>query len=58
MVLDVPGSQLHAPVIRKEINLTDMKLDPVTTLHVVDPNLPLGTERLSSVIDALNAGGA
>ena len=57
VVLDVPpGSQLHAPVIRKEINLTDMKLDPVTTLHVVhlDPNLPLGTERLSSVIDSLN----
>ena len=56
VVLDVPpGSQLHAPVIRKEINLTDMKLDPVTTLHVVhlDPNLPLGTERLSSVIESL-----
>ena len=37
VVLDVPpGSQLHAPVIRKEINIGELRLDPVTSLHVVD----------------------
>ncbi|MEC7916630.1 MAG: ASKHA domain-containing protein [Actinomycetota bacterium] len=56
VVLDVPpGSQLHAPVIRKEINIGELRLDPVTSLHVVDidpRDLDL-SQRLEAVIEAL-----
>tara|TARA_Y100001970_G_scaffold293907_1_gene444493 strand:- start:26229 stop:28253 length:2025 start_codon:yes stop_codon:yes gene_type:complete len=56
VVLDVPpGSQLHAPIIRKEINLSEMTLDPASTLHVVqlDPSETKETDRLTAVIESL-----
>lgn len=41
VVLDVPPeSQLHGPVVRKTIDVGDLHLDPVTTLHSV--TLPVG----------------
>jgi len=46
VVLDVPPeSQLHAPVIRKDIDVGDLTLDPVTTLHAVYmPDAELGED--------------
>lgn len=46
VVVDVPpGSQLHGPVVRKDIDVTGLTLDPVTTLHVVTlPGPALGSE--------------
>ena len=35
-----PGSQLNAPVIRKDIHLEGFSLDPVSTLHVVSVPKP------------------
>ena len=36
LIIDVPPeSQLHAPIIRKEINLDGLSLDPVSSLRVV-----------------------
>jgi len=54
--LDVPaGSQLHAPVIRKEINIGEFRLDPVSSLHVVgiDPRDIDPSQRMNAVIEAL-----
>ena len=52
LVLDVPaGSQLHAPVIRKEINIGEFRLDPVSSLHVVgiDPRDIDPSQRMNAV---------
>ena len=55
IVLDVPpASQLHAPVIRKEINLAGLVLDPISTLHVISiPKPELGAS--SSLTEAVRA---
>jgi uncharacterized 2Fe-2S/4Fe-4S cluster protein (DUF4445 family) len=55
VVLDVPpASQLHAPVIRKEINLAGLVLDPISTLHVISiPKPELGAS--SSLTEAVRA---
>ncbi|MCS5674382.1 MAG: ASKHA domain-containing protein [Acidimicrobiales bacterium] len=55
VVLDVPpASQLHAAVIRKEINLAGLVLDPVSTLHVISiPKPELGSS--SSLTEAVRA---
>ncbi len=46
LVIDVPAeSQLHAPVIRKEINLEEFSLDPVSSLRVIT----LSSSRAKSV---------
>ena len=46
LVLDVPPeSQLHGPVVRKDIDVGDLTLDPVTTLHAVFvPDADLGDD--------------
>ena len=46
VVVDVPvGSQVHRPVVRKSIDLGDVALDPVVTLHYVEtPPAVLGSE--------------
>ncbi|MEL7157407.1 MAG: drug:proton antiporter, partial [Actinomycetota bacterium] len=59
VVVDVPAeSQLHRPVVRKEIHLDDLVLDPAVTLHY----LPLpprddddGTDALTIITDELAA---
>jgi uncharacterized 2Fe-2S/4Fe-4S cluster protein (DUF4445 family) len=55
VVLDVPpASQLHAAVIRKEINLAGLVLDPISTLHVISiPKPELGAS--SSLTEAVRA---
>lgn len=55
VVLDVPpASQLHAAVIRKEISLAGLVLDPVSTLHVISiPKPELGSS--SSLTEAVKA---
>ena len=45
-VLDVPPqSQLHGPVVRKSIDVGDIVLDPMTTLHAVNIAAPTLDER-------------
>ncbi|WP_419923218.1 ASKHA domain-containing protein [Candidatus Poriferisodalis sp.] len=45
-VLDVPPqSQLHGPVVRKSIDVGDIVLDPMTTLHAVTIPAPTLDER-------------
>ena len=45
-VLDVPPeSQLHGPVVRKSIDVGDIVLDPMTTLHAVNIPAPTLDER-------------
>ena len=45
-VIDVPAaSQVHRPVVRKSINLGEVVIDPVVTLHYVEvPEVVLGFE--------------
>ena len=45
-VIDVPAaSQVHRPVVRKSINLAEVVIDPVVTLHYVEvPEVVLGFE--------------
>ena len=47
VVIDVPAeSQVHRPVVRKAIDLGDIRVDPLITLHYVDvPDPSLGDER-------------
>ena len=56
-VIDVPeASQVHRPVVRKAIDLGDVTIDPVVTLHYVElPEVVLGFEaaELDLVSDAL-----
>ena len=56
-VIDVPeASQVHRPVVRKAIDLGDVTIDPVITLHYVElPEVVLGFEaaELDLVSDAL-----
>ena len=45
-VIDVPAaSQVHRPVVRKSIDLAEVVIDPVVTLHYVEiPEVVLGSE--------------
>ena len=56
-VIDVPeASQVHRPVVRKAINLGDVTIHPLVTLHYVElPEVVLGFEaaELDLVSDAL-----
>ena len=56
-VIDVPeASQVHRPVVRKAIDLGDVTIDPLVTLHYVElPEVVLGFEaaELDLVSDAL-----
>ncbi len=47
VVIDVPAeSQVHRPVVRKAIDLGDIRVDPLITLHYVEvPDPSLGDER-------------
>lgn len=59
IVVDVPArSQLHKPIVRKEVNLDGLTLDPVVTLHYLD--LPRrhdddGTDALTIITQQLTA---
>ena len=55
-VIDVPAkSQVHSPVVRKAIDLGDVVVDPVVTLHYLELGIPdLGDE----VSDAERVAGA
>ena len=56
-VIDVPAeSQVHRPVVRKAIDLSEVVIDPVVTLHYVElPEVVLGFEaaELDLVAEAL-----
>ncbi len=58
-VIDVPpASQIHRPVVRKSINLDEVVIHPVVTLHYVElPEVVLGFEaaELDLVAEALAA---
>ena len=46
VVVDVPpGSQLHAPVVRKSVDVGEITLDPLSTLHAVTVPPPTLDER-------------
>ena len=46
VVVDVPPeSQLHGPVVRKSVDVGDIELDPLSTLHVVTVPPPTLDER-------------
>ena len=46
VVVDVPpDSQLHGPVVRKSVDVGDIELDPLSTLHVVTVPPPTLDER-------------
>lgn len=57
-VVDVPPeSQLHGPVVRKSIDVGNITLDPLTTLHVVTVPSPTLDERrglAQTVVDCLD----
>ena len=57
-VIDVPAaSQVHRPVVRKSIDLAEVVIDPVVTLHYVEvPEVVLGFEaaEMELVADALS----
>ena len=55
-VIDVPpDSQVHRPVVRKDIDLGPVTLDPMVTLHYLElPEPELGAE--TAVAEALTAG--
>ena len=57
-VIDVPAaSQVHRPVVRKSIDLAEVVIDPVVTLHYVEvPEVVLGFEaaEMDLVADALS----
>ena len=56
VVIDVPAqSQVHSPVVRKAIDLGEITVDPVVTLHYLDlPAAELGDE----ISDAERVAGA
>ena len=58
VVIDVPpASQIHRPVIRKGVDLTDLVIDPIVHLYYVDiPSSDLGGDRsdLRLLHDALS----